>query len=315
MGSYLELFGRLSVDCYSRVGMMESLIRHKSRPIFFFALACLLLASVSARAQSSGAPIPEPTGNAVNDFANVIDAGAEQRLEQTLINLKREQKMEFGVVTVRTTGGQEIFDYTLAVGRKWGIGPAEGSKEGLLLLVAVDDRKYFTLVSRHLQGELPDGMVGSLQRQYLIPAFRAGDYGKGVTDTIRAYIDRVAEQRGFSTANIYPQADATQPRSQQPTRRTGGVPRSNLSTCCVIIFVLIIIILLFSGRGGGGGSGCLNMLLLGSLFSGRGGGWGGGYSSGGWGSGGFGGGGGGGGGFGGFGGGGDFDGGGAGGDW
>ncbi|HYO91790.1 MAG TPA: TPM domain-containing protein, partial [Pyrinomonadaceae bacterium] len=237
---------------------------------------------------------------------------AEQRLEQTLINLKREQKIEFSVVTVRTTGGQEIFDYTLAVGRKWGIGPSEGSKEGLLLLVAVDDRKYFTLVSRHLQGELPDGLVGSIQRQNLIPAFRAGDYGKGITDTIRAYIDRLAEQRSFSTAGIYPQGERTQPRSQ-PARRTRNSPTGKLSTCCIIIFFLIIIVLMFSRRGGGGGGGgLLNMLLLGTLLGNRGGG----FSSGGWSSGGWSGGGGGdGGGFGGFGGGGDFDGGGAGGSW
>ncbi|HEX8749386.1 MAG TPA: TPM domain-containing protein, partial [Pyrinomonadaceae bacterium] len=207
--------------------MMYPLIQHKSRLIFFAALACLLLAGVSVRAQSGGASIPEATGNAVNDFANIIDAETERPLEQTLINLKREQKIEFAVVTVRTTGGQDIFDYTLAVGRKWGVGPQEGSKEGLLLLVAVDDRKYFTLVSRHLQGELPDGIAGSIQRQNLIPAFRAGDYGKGITDTIRAYIDRVAEQRGFSTAGIYAQVDTTRPRSQ-PSRRVGKNPPSNL---------------------------------------------------------------------------------------
>jgi uncharacterized protein len=285
------------------------LIQHKSRSVFLAALACLLLASVSVRAQSGGAPIPEPTGNAVNDFANIIDSDTKQRLEQTLINLKRQQNIEFAVVTVKTTGGQEIFDYTLAVGRKWKIGPDNDSKEGLLLLIAVDDRKYFTLVSRHLQGELPDGLVGSIQRQYLVPAFKAGDYGKGVMDTIRAYIDTLAEKRGFSTAGIYTQTDASQPRSQQPARRTGNSPPSSITTCCAIIFILIIIIIVFSGRGGGG---CLNMLFLGSLFSG----FGSGSSSGGWSSGGWSGGGGdSGGGFGGFGGGGDFDGGGAGGSW
>lgn len=289
--------------------MIDSLIRHQFKYSFVLALVCLLLAGVSVRAQSSSAPIPEPTGNAVNDFAGIIDSSTKQRLETILTNLKREQKMEFGVVTVKTTGGQDIFDYTLAVGRKWGIGPAEGDREGLLLLIAVDDRKYFTLVSRHLQGELPDGLVGSIQRQNLVPAFRAGDYGKGVLDTIRAYIDTVAEKRGFSTTGIYPQENATQPRS---TRRTGDRSSpSTISTCCVVVFVLIVLIILFKGRGGGG-SGCLNMLFLGSLLSGRGGG----LSSGGWGSGGWSGGGGdSGGGFGGFGGGGDFDGGGAGGDW
>lgn len=276
--------------------------------MFLVALACLLLASVSVRAQS-GAPVPEPTGNAVNDFANIIEPDTEQRLEQILINLKRQQAIEFGVVTVKTTGGQDIFDYTLAVGRKWKIGPDNDSKEGLLLLIAVDDRKYFTLVSRHLQGELPDGVVGSIQRQNLVPAFKAGDYGKGVMDTIRAYIDTLAEKRGFSTAGIYPQADTTQPRPRQPTRSAGNGPPSTSLMCCVIIFVLIVVALM--SRGGGRGSGCLNLLLLGSLFGGRGGGW----SSGDWGSGWGGGGGDSGGGFGGFGGGGDFDGGGAGGSW
>jgi uncharacterized protein len=291
------------------------LIRHKSRTILLAALACLLLASVSVRAQTGTSnQIPEPTGNAVNDFAAIIEANAEQRLEQTLINLKRQQKIEFAVVTVKTTGGQDIFDYTLAIARKWGVGAPEGDKEGLILLVAVDDRKYFTLVSRHLQGELPDGLVGQIQRQNLVPAFRAGDYGQGITETIRAYIDRLAQERGFSTTGIYPQAEPARSRPQQPARPRGNPAQNSLATCCLIIIVLIILVALFSGRGGGGG-GCLNMLLLGSLFSGGRGGWGGG-TSGGWGSGGWSGGGGGdGGGFGGFGGGGDFDGGGAGGSW
>jgi uncharacterized protein len=290
--------------------MMYPLIRHQSKLIFFAALACLLLASVSVRAQADAAQVPQPTGNAVNDFANIIDSNAEQRLEQTLINLKRQQNIEFGVVTVRTTGGQDIFDYTLAVGRKWGIGPSEGDKQGLLLLVAVDDRKYFTLVSRHLQGELTDSTVGSIQRQNLVPAFRAGDYGKGVSDTIRAYIDTLAEKRGFSTTGIYPQGDTTQSRPQQPARRVNNQPPSTATMCCFVIILVVVGIIMFSGRGGG----CLNLLFLGSLFSGgRGGGWGGGsgWSSGGW----SGGGGDSGGGFGGFGGGGDFDGGGSGGSW
>lgn len=289
--------------------MIDSLIRQQFKYSFAFALICLLLASVSVRAQSGSAQIPEPTGNAVNDFAGIIDSSTKQQLETILINLKRQQKIEFGVATVKTTGGQDIFDYTLAVGRKWGVGVPEGDKEGLLLLIAVDDRKYFTLVSRHLQGELPDGLVGSIQRAYLVPAFKAGDYSKGVMDTARAYIDTLAEKRGFSTTGIYPQESASQPRSSQPTRSTRNNSPGSVSSCCAIIFILIIVILLFSGRGG---SGCLNMLFLGSLFSrGRGG-----WSSGGWSSGGWSGGGGdSGGGFGGFGGGGDFDGGGAGGGW
>ncbi len=296
--------------------MIDLLIRHKRTFILAAALACMLLAGVSVHAQSSNIQLPEATGNAVNDFAGVIDADTKQRLETTLINLKREQKIEFAVVTIKTTGGLDIFDYALALGRKWGIGAPEANSQGLLLLVAVDDRKYFTLVSRHLQGELTDGVVGSIQRQYLVPALRQGDYSKGLMDTVRAYIDTLAEKRGFSTEGIYA-PDMPRETRRQPTRRTQNGEVVTGSTCCVIVIVIIILLVLMSSsrRGGGGGSGCLNMLLLGSLLNmgSRGGGWG---DSGGWGGGGWGGGSGGdGGGFGGFGGGGDFDGGGAGGSW
>jgi uncharacterized protein len=293
--------------------MIVSLIRNNRTFTFLtlMALMCLLLASASVRAQTTGPQIPQPTGEAVNDFADVIDPQTQQRLETILTNLKKQQNIEFGVVTVRTTGGMDIFDYALAVGRGWGIGPQEGEQQGLLLIAAIDDRKYYTLVSRHLQGELTDGLVGSIQRQYLVPAFRAGNYGEGLMQTARAYIDTLAEKRGFSTAEIY-QEPSRPPASTPMARQTR--PRSSLSGgCTCLIIIIIVLILLLSSRGGGRGSGCLNLFLLSSLLNTGSRGW----SSSGWGSGGGfgGGGGGGGGGFGGFGGGGDFDGGGAGGSW
>jgi uncharacterized protein len=64
-----------------------------------------------------------------------------------------------------------------------------------LLFIAIDDRKYFTQISKDLEDELPDGQAGQLQRQYLVPAFKQGDYGKGVSDTIEAYI-RTIESKG-----------------------------------------------------------------------------------------------------------------------
>jgi uncharacterized protein len=292
--------------------MIVSLIRNNRTFTFLtlMSLMCLLLASASVRAQTTGPQIPQPTGEAVNDFADVIDQQTQQRLETILTNLKKQQSIEFGVVTVRTTGGMDIFDYALAVGRGWGIGPQEGEQQGLLLIAAIDDRKYYTLVSRHLQGELTDGLVGSIQRQYLVPAFRAGNYGEGLMQTARAYIDTLAEKRGFSTAEIY-QEPSRPPASTPMTRQTR--PRSSLSGgCTCLIIIIIVLILLLSSRGGGRGSGCLNLFLLSSLLNTGSRGW----SSSGWSGGGFGGGGGGGGGgFGGFGGGGDFDGGGAGGSW
>jgi len=274
------------------------------------ALAAFLASCGSARAQSAQSPLPAPTGY-VNDFAGVIDQQTKDRLETTLANLDREQQIQFAVVTVDSTNGQEIFDYSLAVARGWGIGSKDTSKPSLLLLVAIKDRKYFTQVSRHLEGDLPDGLVGQIQREQLVPAFRAGEYGRGLSDTINTYITELAAKRGFSTDKIFA------PGVTAPSR-----PNKNGSVCASAIIVLLIaVFLLFvlarigrrGGRGGfGGGGGWLGWMIANALInSGRG------SHSSGWGGGGFGGFGGGssGGGFGGFGGGGDFGGGGSGGSW
>jgi len=282
--------------------------------LFLISFGALLLATalVSASAQTAQSPLPPPTGY-VNDYANVIDKATKQQLETTLANLDQQQQIQFSVVTVDTTAGRDIFDYSLAVARGWGVGSKDVQKPSLLLLVAIKDRKYFTQVSRHLEGDLPDGLVGQIQRERLVPAFRAGEYGRGLADTVNAYITTVATKNGFSTDTIFPAG--TKPEATRSSKSQSNP----LGTCFVIIFVVAIILILLaiarrSGGPGGGGGGWLTWLLIGSLLNS------GGRGSSGWGGGGFGGlggggSGGGGGGFGGFGGGGDFGGGGAGGSW
>jgi len=275
------------------------------------AFVLLVTAIVSVSGQTAQSPLPPPTGY-VNDYAKVIDQATRQQLETTLANLDHQQQIQFSVVTVDTTAGREIFDYSLAVARGWGIGSKDTQKPSLLLLVAIKDRKYFTQVSRHLEGDLPDGLVGQIQRDRLVPAFKAGDYGRGLADTIDAYITTVASKHGFSTDAIFPAG--TKPE----VTRSPGSTSNPFGTCIVIIFLvaIVLIVLAIARRSGGprgGGGGWLTWLLVSSLLnSGRG------SGSSGWSGGGFGGLGGssgGGGGFGGFGGGGDFGGGGAGGSW
>jgi uncharacterized protein len=269
----------------------------------------LSIASGWANAQTAQSPLPKPTGY-VNDYAGVVDSATKERLETTLGNLDRQQQIQFSVVTIDTTGGQEIFDYSMAVARGWGIGAKDATKPSLLLLVAIKDRKYFTQVSRHLEGDLPDGLVGQIQREQLVPAFKAGQFGQGIADTVNTYIATVAQKNGFSTDTIFPAGTA------RVTERPAAGKKSPWGSLGSLLFgavILVIVLLVIRGRGGrgGGGSGLLTGLLLSSLLnSGRG------SGSSGWGGGGFGGGGGSsGGGFGGFGGGGDFGGGGAGGSW
>ena len=280
-------------------------------------LLFFLLLAVDVNAQTtppSPVPLPVPF-NPIVDNAHVIDSDTRQRLEQIYRDLKERGNIEYAVLTVDTTNDRDIYDFSLAVARGWGIGAKDSEKAAFLLVVAVQDRKYFTQVSRHLEGDLPDGLVGQVQRQRMVPQFRQQNYSKGIRDTIEAYVATLAEKRGFSVEGIGEnQAVEIQEQPQQKA------PQATLSTvCCGIIVIIFILILLSSaarrrGGGFGGGGGCLQALLWGSLFSNLGGGRRSGWGGGGFGGGGFGGGGGGG--FGGgFGGGGDFGGGGAGGSW
>lgn len=247
-----------------------------------FALLCL--SGSAARAQKTTSPLPAPTGF-VNDYANVIEPAAEDRLETILTNLKTVAGIEFAVVTVATTGEQDIFDYSLAVARGWGIGAKEDESKGLLMLVAISDRKYFTQISRHLEGDLTDSLSGQIQRARLVPPFKQGNYSLGIADTVETYVATLAEKRGFSLEGLDQSRAYRAPATQ--TRRTRST-RSSFSVCGTGLFILVILIFLLSSRGrGGGGGGCLSMLLLNSLLNS-----GGGRGSSGWGGGGFGGGGG-----------------------
>lgn len=280
----------------------------------FFLVLLLFGSSTRVLAQvtpPSPVPLPVPF-NPIVDNAKVIDASSRDRLEAIFQNLKRQQNIEFAVVTVPTTGDVDIFDYSLAVARGWGIGSKDGDQASFLLIAAIQDRKYYTQVSRHLEGDLPDGLVGQIQRERLVPAFRQGNYGKGLLDTVQAFVATLGEKRGFSVAGIDQKYAYREKPKKDDTKAT--------TICCgiaLILFVLFLVSLASRGGpgrgGGGGGGGLLNALFWSTVFSNSGGGRSWSDSGSGWGGGGFGGGGGG---FGGgFGGGGDFGGGGAGGSW
>jgi uncharacterized protein len=238
-------------------------------------IACLLAAlllnlAAFAAAQESQpwsqntSPLPPPTGH-VNDYAGVIDTATKQQLENRLRAFKEssEKHVEIAVAVVRTTGDRPIFDYSLAVYRGWGIGSKADDNPGALLLVAIDDRKYFTQVGKDLEDELPDGLVGSLQRQYLVPEFKKGNYSKGISDTIEAYINAIEGKT--ATSEIRPESPGEYVADE-----------SNFGFfCCAIIFIVIIVIVFSRSKGGptkgdrdrwgGGGFGCGGSGVSGAL--------------------------------------------------
>jgi uncharacterized protein len=277
----------------------------------------ICLAAVNAFAQDSNSwnqnvsPLPSPTAP-VNDYAGVIDDATEAALNKRLIEYQRTTGVELAVAAVRTTGERPIFDYSLAVARGWGVGSKSDDNPSALLFVAIDDRKYFTQVSKDLEDELPDGLVGNIQRQNLVPEFKKGNYSKGISDTLEAYIRAIDERSSGSAA----------PTPVGGTEISGE--QGMYSTFCCLVIIGVILLIIFANRGGRsgkggsgwgggfGGGGSALPWIIGSVISNAASssssssGWGGGGSSS-WGGGGSD--------WGGFGGGGDFGGGGAGGDW
>ena len=142
-------------------------------------------------------PTLPPRTGFVGDFANVLDPESKERLQQALTELKDKSDIEFAVVTIETTGGQPIFDYSLALAKEWGIGPKDISKGGgILLMLAIKDRDWRIQISRSLEKDLPDEVCKALgdQSQDL---YRQGRYGEGITKYVKAIIERLEGLRKF----------------------------------------------------------------------------------------------------------------------
>jgi uncharacterized protein len=140
---------------------------------------------------------PTPTG-LENDYANVFDPKSKKRLESLLAELKQKADIEFAVVTIDTTGGQPIFDYSLALARTWKVGPKDSSRGGgLLLMLALKDRQWHLQVSKSLEPDLPDEVCKVLGEQST-DLYKQGRYAAGLEKYANAIIQRLQKRKGFS---------------------------------------------------------------------------------------------------------------------
>ncbi|NLY29154.1 MAG: TPM domain-containing protein [Firmicutes bacterium] len=144
----------------------------------------MLLAVSLLAASSCFAALPRPVGF-VNDFAQVIDQRTRMELNGIAEKLRDNQGIEVAVVTVATTQPETPKQYATKLFNEWGIGGSEDS--GLLILLSVEDREIQVEVGYGLEGVLPDGKVGSILDDAVIPYFIEGDYGKGLLEGTKAF--------------------------------------------------------------------------------------------------------------------------------
>jgi uncharacterized protein len=232
------------------------------------AAACTaaLWLAVPAHAQEdlSGLPV---AGAYVTDSAAVIGPQRSAQLESYLDQLQKKTGVQFAVVTVRTTGGEDPAAYKVRLFKAWGIGRAK-EDDGLLLLVAMEQRRAVFETGYGLEGTLPDGWEAGMLRDLLAPRFRTGEYADGITIAVLAASERIAVEKGVK---LQWTGDAL--TYGAPAAKRSPIPRWAL-TLALFLVIIALSNIKNSGRGysrGGWGGG--------GPFIG--GGWGGGFGGGG----------------------------------
>ncbi|SEQ37140.1 uncharacterized protein SAMN04244573_01464 [Azotobacter beijerinckii] len=230
----------------------------------------LLLCACALLVQAQEVSFPTLSGRVV-DHADLLDASTEARLTQMLAAHEQATGDQLVVVTVPDLQGRSIEEFGVELGRRWGIGQ-KGKDNGALLIVARDERQVRIEVGYGLEERLTDAQSSLIIHNIIAPAFKQGDFARGVTEGAAAMIrvlggEPLPGEQGSGAAD----RDADGP-----------------SPGALLLLLMVILLLIRSGhgrgafiagallgglrRGGGGGGG----------FSGRGGGFGGGGASGGW---------------------------------
>jgi len=135
------------------------------------------------------AEFPQPEGF-VNDFAQLLSPAFRQELETKLQNFEKETGIEIAVVTIESLEGNSLEDYAVRLFEDWRIGK-KGADNGLLLLIAEKERQIRIEVGYGLEPIITDGRAGRIIREKMRPAFRQGNYDRGVrlaTEQLEAYL-------------------------------------------------------------------------------------------------------------------------------
>ena len=186
----------------------------------------------------------------VEDRAGVISPNVETALNGYLQELEQKTGVQMVILTIDSTNGIPIEEYSIDKAMKWGLGQKD-KDNGLLMVVAVKDRKYRIEVGYGLEPILPDSYCGTVARRHMVPYFRQGDYSTGIYSAALVLIDRVAKAYNVQLSGM-PKIRAMQ----------GGSSQAGSIIPFVLFILLISLFLTPHSRG------LMGMLLLGTLLGG-----------------------------------------------
>ncbi|MFJ2689552.1 TPM domain-containing protein [Pseudomonas sp. NPDC087336] len=242
----------------------------------------VLLLWVFALTVQAQLKFPELTGRVV-DNAQLIEPSVREQLTQQLQAHEKVTGEQLVIVTLPDLQGADIADFGYQLGRYWGIGQKD-KNNGALLIVARDERKLRIEVGYGLEDRLTDAQSSVIIHQFITPAFKAGNFSKGISDGVAAMLVVLGGNPLDEPSTVY--ESSGDPSDDFLSRHPG------LFVFVVLMFILTVFVcqmlgILPAGRGGSGGSG--GGFGGGGFgggggggFSGGGGSFGGGGSSGGW---------------------------------
>lgn len=193
----------------------------KSKYLF----SVLFLSAIFSLAQEID--LPQPRGY-INDFANLIGAEAESKLSELLSALEEKTTAEMAVVILESIAPYDIELYAVKLFEEWGIGK-RGKDNGVLLLVALKERKIRIEVGYGLEGALPDALCKQIIEREIVPYFKKGEYEKGILLGVSTIVGLVGKEYGVEIKGV----KRTLPRAE-------GAP-----SLLELFFSLIIFLLLF----------------------------------------------------------------------
>jgi uncharacterized protein len=217
---------------------------------WFLGLSLVALSALGPLAQVRALEVPALTAR-VNDLAGLLSAGEREKLEAKLEAYERESGQQFALLTVPSLEGDPIEDFSIRVVEKWKLGK-KGKDDGLLMIVAAQDRKIRIEVGYGLEGDIQDVYASRVIREVLQPAFRAQAYASGIEQAFDVLIAR-------ASGKAPPEA----------TRREEPRAQRKVSRFAPVLFALFLLLMLGGGGGRGRrGGGIAPFLLLGALGSG-----------------------------------------------
>ena len=191
----------------------------------------VLLLSASARAQQP----PELTAP-VNDFAGVLGSTATAELDDIIRKLQAASGDVIVVATVKTfepAADIRVYANEMFENRGRGIGQ-KGRDNGMLVVLAVDDREVWAEVGYDLESIITDGFAGQTSRQTMVPFFQQGDYGGGLVAGVTVFAERIASARNVTLEGVPARQPAVPPSG-------GGFPP--------VVFLIILMVLINVVRG------------------------------------------------------------------